>query len=177
MRITEIIVWRQLELCVFCALASAGALFLCKRIAFVLLSIIKVNEMKFTINRDLHGAIDNSISNATSFRLNKKLYLSDGKNIISCSVNMRKEKLITKCKGRLIATFDDMMILQDSNSLYLATSKNNYLIIENTGICKYASIEKDKLNLVIAQVLDNKYQEKKTTIKITDIMQDSRIVE
>lgn len=27
-RISEIIVWRQLELCVFCALASAGALFL-----------------------------------------------------------------------------------------------------------------------------------------------------
>lgn len=142
-----------------------------------ILVISKDGKEKFEIHKKSDGAIDNSISNATSFRLNKKLYLSDGKNIISCSVNMRKEKLITKCKGRLIATFDDMMILQDSNSLYLATSKNNYLIIENTGICKYASIEKDKLNLVIAQVLDNKYQEKKTTIKITDIMQDSRIVE
>ena len=48
-RISEIIVWRQLELCVFCALASAGAL-------FYLLTIKSLNG-KISVPNDFHKLI------------------------------------------------------------------------------------------------------------------------
>ena len=117
------------------------------------------------------------MSNVNSFIFTDKLYLTDGNNIVSCTVNLRDEKKVANGVGALIAVFDNGVVLQQENTLIYATNDMFYLIDKEIGVCKYAALTGDDLTLIIGNTTEDGYSEAKVIKKISDIVQESNVME
>lgn len=131
----------------------------------------------FAIYDKKNGLYENGMSNAKHFLLDDRLYLSDGKNVISCSVNLRKEEKIADADGALIAVLDNAVIIQKDGSLAYVSDNLSYLIEKDVDICKYVSLEDGVLSLLIGTSKDDGYSESKITKSISDIIQESNLME
>lgn len=139
------------------------------------IAMSRTNE--FAIYDKKNGIYETGMSNAKSFVFTDKLYLSDGGNIISCSANLREEKKVANGEGSLIAVFDSGIVLQQENALVYVTNDMTYLIEKEIGVCKYATLVDDDLTLIIGRTTEDGYSEIKVIKKISDIMQESNIME
>lgn len=132
---------------------------------------------KFAIHDKKNGIYKTGMLNAKSFIFTDKLYLSDGRNIISSSPNLREEEKITNCEGELIAVFDNGVVLQQENALIYVTDNMPYLVEKEIGVCKYAALIDDDLTLIIGRTTKDGYSETKVIKKISDIVQESNVME
>lgn len=139
--------------------------------------IVMSRTNEFAIYDKKNGIYKTGMSNAKSFVFADKLYLSDGSNIIACSANLRAEKKVANGKGSLIAVFDSGVVLQQENALIYVTNNMVYLIEKEIGVCKYAALVDDNLTLIIGSTTEDGYSETKVIKKISDIMQESNIME
>lgn len=132
---------------------------------------------KFAIYDKKNGIHETGMSNAKSFVFTDELYLSDGSNIISCSANLRNEKKVANGEGNLIAVFDSGVVLQQENALVYVTNDTSYLIEKDISVCKYAALDDDDLTLIIGSTTADGYNEKKVVKKISDVVQESNVME
>ncbi len=140
-----------------------------------IITLSRANE--FAIYDKKNGLYETGMSNAKSFIFKDKLYLSDGGNIISCSANLRNEKKVTNGEGSLIAVFDNSVVLQQENVLVYVTNDISYLIEKDISVCKYAALTADDLTLIIGSTTEDGYSETKVIKKISDIVQESNVME
>ena len=139
------------------------------------IAMSRTNE--FAIYDKKNGIYEIGMSNVKSFVFTDKLYLSDGKNIISSSANLREENKVANGEGDLIAVFDSGVVLQQENAIVYVTNDMSYLIEKEIGVCKYAALVDNDLTLIIGRTTEDGYSETKVIKKISDIVQESNVME
>ena len=142
-----------------------------------LITVSRAND--FVIYNKQTGFYKTGLSNATSFVLNAdgKLYVSDGKNIISCSVNLRNEERVAMAEGQLIAVLGNAFLVQNDTSLVYVFDDASYLVAENIGTCKYASIQDGALTMIIKPSTKDEHDDKGISKKISDIVLEDNLLE
>lgn len=140
-----------------------------------IIAMSRANE--FAIYDKKNGIYETGMSNVKSFVFTDKLYLSDSRNIISSSANLRNEKQVASGEGSLIAVFDNGVVLQQDNALVYVTNDISYLVEKEISVCKYAALVDDDLTLIVGRTTEDGYSETKVIKKISDIVQESNVME
>lgn len=140
-----------------------------------IITMSRANE--FAIHDKKNGIYETGMSNVKSFVFTDILYLSDGRNIISSSANIRNEKQVASGEGSLIAVFDNGIVLEQYNALVYVTNDISYLIEKEISVCKYVALVDDNLTLIIGRTTEDGYSETKVIKKISDIVQESNVME
>lgn len=140
-----------------------------------IITMSRANE--FAIYDKKNGIYETGMSNVKSFVFTDTLYLSDSRNIISSSANLRNEKQVANGEGSLVAVFDNGAVLQKENSLIYVTNDISYHIEKEISVCKYAALVDDDLTLIIGRTTEDGYSETKVIKKISDIVQESNVME
>ena len=132
---------------------------------------------KFTVYDKKYGIFENGMANVKSFVFADKLYLSDGKTVVSCTPNLRKENKVATCDGNLIAVFEDAVVLQKETSLVYAINNIEYFIEKDVEICKSAAFNDGTLTYVIGRSSEDGYSELMLSKPIAEITQESNVME
>lgn len=140
-----------------------------------IITLSRANE--FAVYDKKNGIYETGMSNVKSFAFSDKLYLSDGKNIISCSVNLRNEKKIAIGDGNLLAVIDNAVLLQKDNVIIYVADDIAYLVEKDVDICKSVILKGESLTLLIGRTSENGFDETKMNKQISEIVQEANIME